>query len=140
MALSIFDDKERMPDEAALTRALGKARARWDRLCAFVRAEVPGIEELWSISGGAKAGWGFRLKDKKRVVLYLIPGERTFKAGIVLGAKATDAALASAIPDSIKDAIRAAPVYAEGRGFRIDVDSVATVAALETLIRVKLAK
>lgn len=48
----------------------------------------------WGFSG-KKWGWGLRLKQKKRAVVYLTPTNGHFWAGFALGQKAVDAAFDS---------------------------------------------
>ena len=88
---------------------------------------------------GKNYGWGFRLKDRKRAILYLTPCDDCFKASLVFGEKATKEALAGDISDGIKKIIESARVYAEGRGFRVEVTGPEIVADIKKLILIKLA-
>ncbi len=138
MSLSIFTDQTHTPDSADLANALGKTLAYWNEIREFVVTHYPVAFEEWNFSG-IKYGWGFRLKDKKRVVVYLLPCDGFFKASLVFGQKATDAALAADIAEETKQEIRSAKVYAEGRGVRIDVRSNAILRDILKLIEIKLA-
>ena len=57
---------------------------------------------------------------------------------MVFGVKATQEALNSNISGEIKKIIEAAPVYAEGRGFRIEVKGDQIISDIKTLIDIKL--
>ncbi len=106
----------------------------WQRIKLHAIESGPGTEE-WNYS---RSGWNCRIKGKKSVIVYLMPGNVHFKASFVLGAKATTDALNSNIAESIKKLISEAKVYAEGRGVRIEVTSNQIAANIETLIDIKL--
>ncbi len=131
---SIFLDKDTKPGNEELKAALGKLYRSWVRVVKYAIENGPGTEE-WHYS---KSGWNCRIKGKKSVIIYLMPGDRHFRASFVLGGKATTEALESNIPDDIKKLISEAKVYAEGRGVRIDVTSDKMTAHIETLINIKL--
>jgi len=137
MALSIFEDKTKAPGESELCEALGETYPVWDEIKSFVYNNYPTALEEWKHSG-KNYGWGFRLRDKKRVIIYLTPCEGHFKASLVLGSKATTQALSKNISNKIKTIIETAPVYAEGRGFRMDVKNADYLDDIKTLILIKL--
>lgn len=137
MALSIFEDKTKEPGENELKMALGGTYPVWSEIKNFVHINYNGAIEEWKHSG-KNYGWGFRLRDKKRVIIYLTPCEGYFKASLVLGAKATTQALSRNISNEIKTIIETAPVYAEGRGFRMDLKNTDYQDDIKTLILIKL--
>jgi len=138
METKAFMDKSKMPDDVALKLVLGELHTFWLQIKAYVLQQYPkGIED-WNFPG-AKYGWSFRIKDKKRAIVYLIPYENGFKAALVFGEKATQQAYQSTIPESVKEIIRTAPVYAEGRGFSLEVNNEADVLSVTKLIDIKLA-
>ena len=93
-----------------------------------------------------KYGCRFKIKDKKRVILYLIPRDKFFKAAFVVDLKATDNILKSNISEIIKSNIseiiktdiQKAKVYAEGRGIRIDVTDSSFTEDLKKMISIKI--
>jgi hypothetical protein len=93
--------------------------------------------EEWKYSG-KKFGWSFRINDKKRVIVYLLPREAYFKVAFVFGQKATDAIVNSTISDTIKHELLSAKAYAEGRGIRIDVRGAEVLEDIRNLIEIKL--
>jgi hypothetical protein len=137
MALSIFEDKSNQPDDSFLKDALGVTYELWSDIKKFVFQNFPATVEEWKHSG-KNYGWGFRLKDKKRVIVYLTPGNKSFLLSLVLGEKATKEALNSKISGEMKAAIETAPVYAEGRGFRIEIKNNKWIKDLKKLILIKL--
>jgi hypothetical protein len=131
-----FDNKAKTPDGKALTKGLGPSKALWDELVALVAAAYPPITEVW----GFYKSWSLRLKRKDRTILYLLPDEGGFRCAFVFGEKATDAARRAKLPKAVLKAIEEAPVYAEGRGFRLEVRTAKDVATMKTLAAIKMAR
>ncbi len=126
-----------MPDSAKLQKALGIKYYLWMDIRDYVFEKYPKAIEEWNYPG-AKYGWSFRIKDKKRAIVYLLPREQSFRVAMVFGEKATHQALESSIAASIKKEIEAAPVYVEGRGFRIEVANEQLLPDIKRLIDIKL--
>jgi hypothetical protein len=138
MALSVFEDKSIVPGNDDLSRELGDTYVLWNDIKSFVREHYPEVSEEWNHSG-KNYGWGFRLRDKKRVIVYLIPCSGYFKVGLVFGENATKEAMDSDISKEIRSIIESAKVYGEGRGFRIDVADHGIIDDIKKLIVIKLA-
>jgi len=137
MSLSIFDNKSQVPTEEMLAQTLQDSCLWWNQLRAFVIKHYPSAMEEWKHSG-KNYGWGFRLKDKKRAIIYLTPAYGYFLFSVVFGEKATQEALQSTISDELKEIISTAKVYAEGRGIRIEVKSANLIGDLQQMILIKL--
>lgn len=137
MALSIFAGKENKPEEQNLINTLGGMYDCWLEIKNFVIEKYPLAQQEWNFAG-KNYGWSFRLKDKKRVIIYLIPCDGFFKIALVFGDKATNKALNGNISESIKEEIRNAKVYAEGRGFRIDIKNESLINDIKYLVEIKL--
>jgi hypothetical protein len=137
MALSIFDDKTLPPTREALEAALGRAAGIWFALVANAQRSCGPLSEEWSFAGTAY-GWSFRLKQKKRVVVYMTPCRDCFLASFALGEKACAAARTAQLAPSILALIEKAPRYAEGRGVRIPVRRKSDLASVEKLVAIKL--
>jgi hypothetical protein len=67
-----------------------------------------------------------------------MPLSKYFKVSFVFGEKATKEALDSKLSDSIKEIIQSAKVYAEGRGFRIDIKNRKMMQDIKRLIDIKM--
>lgn len=134
---SVFTDKTHVPTEADLKQALGNTFELWQELAAFTKKTNPDAFDEWKMTS-EKFGWGFRINDKKRVIVYLLPRDGFFKAAFVFGQKAMDEICASTISETIVNELKAAKVYAEGRGIRIDVMDDAVMDDLKRLIEVKV--
>lgn len=137
MDKSIFTDKTKPPSEKDLAAALGKTLVLWNEIVSFVQAQYPAAINEWNFPG-EKYGWNFRVKDKKRAVIYLLPRANYFKAAFVFGQKAVDAVYNSAISEEIKKELAAAKVYAEGRGIRLDVKTKKATGDIKRLAAIKL--
>ncbi len=137
MDLSIFTDKTQPPCDSDLIAALGNTHSIWSEIKNYVLKKYPGAIELWNYPG-AKYGWSYRLKDKKRAIIYLLPRKDFFMVAFVFGQKAFEAIMKSDIHDNIKTDLSNARVYAEGRGIRIEVRNISTTADIMKLIDFKL--
>ena len=134
MALSAFVDMAHPPTRQQLVSILGKARAAWDAL--RTAPALAGLREEWGFTS-ASNGWGFRLRDEKRVIVYMTPQKGRFLASFALGEKAVLAARTAGLPAALLAAIDAAPRYAEGRGFRVEVRTVRDARAIAALAGIK---
>ena len=138
MALSAFDDKTREPGPEEVEAVLGSTAELWKLLISELGTRFDPLALDWRFSG-KKWGWGLRLKQKKRAVVYLTPTEGFFLAGFALGQKAVDAAFDNGLPRKVLDTIESAPKYAEGRGVRLEVHSTEDVDSVLLLAKIKMA-
>jgi len=138
MDTSIFTNKAETPDDSMLSEALGEMFKVWLEIRAYVFKVYPQAIQEWNLPG-QKYGWSFRIKDKKRAIIYMLPRDKFFLVAFVFGEKATIDALGSNISPEIKSIIETAKVYAEGRGFRIEVITEDIVGDIKKLIDIKLA-
>lgn len=138
LAASVFTDKTQTPAPAILKKALAGNYELWCEIKEYIIRRYPKAIEEWKYAGKS-FGWSCRLKDKKRVIIYLLPCDKYFTASFVFGAKATEQALETGISEKIKDIISSAKVYAEGRGFRIDVKDSKILKDVKKLVDIKLA-
>ena len=138
MALSVFDDKALPPDDSALATMLGRTSSLWTRLKRDLHANYDPLIEQWNYAGKAY-GWSLRLKQPKRVFVYLTPCRSHFLASFVLGDKACEAARASGLPTSVLTLLDQAPRHAEGRGFRLPVRTAGDANIARALAAIKAA-
>jgi hypothetical protein len=120
-----------------LCKALGDIFDVWMKMREYASSVYPKATEEWNFPG-RNYGWSFRIKDKKRAIIYMLPRDKYFLVEFVFGVKATNEALTSEIPHDIKTIIESAKVYAEGRGFRIEVRNESIMAEIKKLIDLKL--
>lgn len=138
MDKSIFTDKTVIPTDSDLANAIGPCYDLWQNIKEYVLLKYPKATAEWKYPGD-KYGWNFRLKDKKRAIIYLLPRDQYFKVAFVFGQKATDAVLASPVSEAIKAELAAARAYAEGRGITIDVKNSLVVSDVKELVAIKMA-
>ena len=130
-----FDDKALSPDDRALAKGLGPAKPLWDAFVRHIAAEFAPVTEAW----GFYKMWSLRLKRKRRTIVYLLPRVGHFLCAFVFGGQATEAARRAKLPKAVLKAIEDAPVYAEGRGFRLEVRTEADVETMKALAAIKMA-
>ena len=135
--ISIFTDKTIIPDKEKLMDALGSKAELWKKIEDFVFNSYPGGKAEWNFPG-KKYGWSYRIKDKKRAIIYFLPREGYFKVAFVFGQRAFDKIIDSDISDIIKDDLAGAKKFAEGRGIGIDVRDSDILADIFTLVGIKL--
>jgi hypothetical protein len=133
---SAFDDENEPPVPRTLAKALGGAFKPWSRLIAGLQDAHGPLAEQWHFAG-RKFGWSLRLREDKRVLVYLLPGRGSFRASFALGSKACKAAHEVGLPAPLLALIDAAPQYAEGRGVRITVRTMRDVAGVVQLAACK---
>ncbi len=130
-------DKNSIPDNKELESGLNSTHKIWKQIIKMVLNKYPnGIQE-WNYPG-KKYGWSYRIKDKKRAIIYLLPREKYFKVAFVFGDKALRKILESDISMSIKEDLLNPRKYAEGRGVSIDIIDNGLMGDIEKLVDIKL--
>lgn len=135
---SVFPDKAIVPTEQALKLKLCDTYFLWTQIHEFVFEKYPAGMAEWNFPG-KKYGWSYRIKDKKRAIIYFLPREGYFKVAFVFGQKAFDIIMDSSIAENIKQELRDARKYAEGRGIRIAVTNASIISDIKKLVDIKLA-
>jgi hypothetical protein len=122
-----------------LAKAMGKQYQLWKDIAQYVVEKYPKAFEEWKYFSIKNYGWSFRLKDKKRNIIYMGPRDGFFMAAFVFIDKCVDMVQESSLPQSIKDELQNAKKYPEGRGIRLEVRKKADIANIKTLVDIKLA-
>jgi hypothetical protein len=136
--ISIFQDKTILPTDNDLIEKLGSTYDLWMLIQNFVLSKYPNGLSEWNYPG-KKYGWSYRIKDKKRAIIYFLPRKNYFKVAFVFGQKATDIVMASDVFPGIKTELVQARKYAEGRGIRIAINNDLRIPDIKKLIEIKLA-
>jgi hypothetical protein len=134
---SVFSDPNQVPDELALKNALGETYKIWQKIFQFTLDLQGSAQSEWKYSG-KRFGWSFRVSDKKRVLIYLLPRAGFFRVAMVFGNKAYDYIQQSNISESIKLELAQAPVNAEGRGIRMEIRYNDKWSDIQSLIQIKI--
>ena len=138
MAISFFGDRSHPPGDDELKAALGRSAPAWKGLIAAIGKAYPPLVAEWGFTSKT-TGWGLRLKQVNRTVLYMTPCEGYYLASIVLGERAVALAKGSGLPAAILRTIDAAPRYAEGRGVRFEVRVLGDLGSIRALADIKMA-
>ena len=138
MDTSIFIDNTYKPEQKDLIAALGKTYNLWQDIINLVYLKYPNAVSDWNFPG-QKYGWSFKIKDKKRAIIYLLPRDKQFMVAFNFGQEAFKKIMASKISEEIKHSLESAKVYAEGRGIRIEVRNQKPLKDISQLIDIKLA-
>jgi hypothetical protein len=125
------DDKP--PSARQLAALLGGSHAAF---VALTRRRS-GVTSEWKRYSKA-APWTLKVSKGDRTLFYATPKPGAFEATVVLGTRATEAALGGRVSRNLHASIREARPYAEGRPVRIMVTDERDLAGVEELIAVKL--
>ncbi len=137
MALSVFDDKTKLPQQSELANALGPVCPLWEEIKHQLVSQFEQLTEEWVFSG-KNYGWALRLKHKKRAILYLTPCKNSCIAGFVLGEKAVLSILQSSLPQHIKNEVSQSQKYVKGRAFRMKIQSMEDVRVITQVAQIKM--
>lgn len=135
--ISIFPDKAVMPTENDLVERLEDSYYIWKQIHDFVLSKYTNGLMEWNYPG-KKYGWSYRIKDKKRAIIYFLPRDKYFKVAFVFGQKAYDTIMKSKIDEQIKNDLQNAKKYAEGRGVSIEVRDESVFSDIKQLTEIKL--
>ena len=123
----------RPPASSELRKILGGSHAAYEVL----KSMHEGSTCEWK-RYGKNAPWALKVSRGERTLFYVKPAAGSFEVTVVLGARATEAALAGRVSKSLHASIRSARAYAEGRPVRLVVRSEADLVVVEQLVAVKL--
>lgn len=135
--ISIFTDKKVQPANAHLRIALAETYEYWKEIITLTDKLFPENIKEWFVSG-AKYGWAFRIKDKKRALIYLLPRDSFFKVSFVFGQKASDEIFQSKVSEIIKTGLKSAKVYKEGRSITLEIKDGQLMTDIQKLIEIKI--
>jgi hypothetical protein len=121
------------PDARQLATRLGRSHAAFSALT----QRGSGVTTEWK-RYSKTAPWTLKVSRGDRTLFYATPQLGAFETTVVLGERATEAALSGRVSKSLHASIRAARPYAEGRPVRIMVRSEEDLPGVEELLAVKL--
>lgn len=138
METSVFMDLAKIPETDDLMIPLGNTYQFWNEIRDFVIEKYPAAIEEWHVAV-KKYGWDFRIKDKKRAIIYLSPRDGFFLVAMVFGQKATDQILDSDISSKTKEELMNSKVYMEGRVIRFEIRDNTFILDIKKLVEIKIA-
>lgn len=135
---SVFTDKDIVPNEIDLKLALSDTFIFWQQIENFTLLQCPSTKAGWYFSG-TKYGWGYRISDANRVLVYLLPRSGYFKVGLVFGKKALTVIHDSKVANNIKQELSTTKAFAEGTGIRLNITDTSLLSDILLLITIKAA-
>jgi hypothetical protein len=126
-------DVTRPPTTRELNALLGESYAAFKELTQRGSA----VTREWK-RYSKKSPWVLKVSQGDRTLFYATPKVGSFEATVVLGERATEAALNGRVSKKLHSSIRAAKTYVEGRLVRVVVTDQADLASVEQFVAVKL--
>jgi hypothetical protein len=120
------------PGPAELATLLGRSHEAFQ-----VLARRPGATSEWK-RYGKDTPWVLKVEEGERTLYYVTPKPDRFEVTVVLGKRATEAALSGRVRPELHAAIRSANPYVEGRPVRVMVGGMADLEGVAELVAVKL--
>ena len=114
----VLTDPDQFPSDEVIASHLGRRRALWDALFAFIHAEHPDCTERWRYYNDGKS-WLLNVSRKKKTVFWLSVISGTFRITAYFTDKATDAIRASALSDELKTQFETGQHYGKLRAITI---------------------
>ena len=137
MSSSVFTDRSTEPTPKELKEALGETAPFWSEIRHHLETEHGPLAEEWKFYS-AKSGWTMKTLRKKRNLFFLTPLDGCFRLGFVFGDRAVAAIEGSDVPDSIKEELRSAKRYTEGRVLALEVRTREDIGPVKTLVAIKV--
>lgn len=132
-AKPVPSEKAKPPTNHELTALLGESYA------AFLALTQRGSSVTCEWKRYSRTSpWVLKVSQGDRTLFYATPRAGAFEATVVLGKRATEAALNGQVSKKLHASIRSAKTYVEGRPVRVVVTNEADVPGVEQLVAVKL--
>ena len=137
MEPSVLTDRNQFPTDEVIVAHLGRRRALWEALFAFIRAEHPDCIAQWRYYNDGKS-WLLNLSRRKKTVFWLSVIRGSFRITAYFTDKASDAIRASALSPELKEPFLKALPAGKLRGITItfrkkrDVEDAKVLIALKT--------
>jgi hypothetical protein len=138
MEPSVLTDPKLLPSDEVIFSHLGRRRALWEALFAFIRTEHPDFEQRWRYYNDGKS-WLMNVSRKKKTVFWLSVFSGSFRITAYFTDKAREAIRASPLPAELKAQFLRKAGPAKLRGITITFRKKADVADAKALIALKAA-
>ena len=136
MSEIVFKDKGRPPDNDIVAVTLGSNYINFSDLKTHIFQHFAEIREEWKYYG-QKYGWQLKMFYKKRNLLFIIPAKSYFRVVFIFGNRAVEEIEKAEISPELKQRLRSARKYAEGRGLSIEVKDNTYLEDIKKLIEIK---
>jgi len=136
MEPSVLTDPKVFPSDEVVFSHLGRRRAIWEALFAFIHAEHPDFVAEWRYYNDGKS-WLLNVSRKKKTVFWLSLVGKTFRTTAYFTDKARDAVRASALPDELKEQFLGQSPIGKLRAITITFRTKRDVEAAKVLVALK---
>ncbi len=136
MATSVFDIKEIVPEEDDLEEVLKDSINLWNQLINYLEEEYGPITSEWKFYS-KKSGWSYRVSNKKRNLIFLIPNDEYFIATINMSLKVVQILLDIDLPEEIKNTIKTTKNYKEGKSVLINIKNEKDLKNIKTMLEIR---
>ena len=132
----VLTDKTQRPSDDVIFSHLGKRRALWEALFAFIHAEHPDCVAQWRYYVDGKS-WLMNVSRKKKTVFWLsiIPG--SFRITAYFTDKAADAIKASTLSEELKAQFVGGKRYGKLGGITVTFNKKSDLKDAKVLIALK---
>ena len=136
MEIRVLSDRDVFPSDEVVFSHLGRARALWQALFAFIHAEHPDFVAEWRYYNDGKS-WLLNVSRKKKTVFWLSLVGKTFRITGYFTDKARDAVRASALSDELKEQFLGQSPIGKLRAITITFRTKRDVEAAKVLVALK---
>jgi hypothetical protein len=137
MDARVLTDKNQFPADEVIFSHLGRRRALWDALFAFLRQEHPDCVARWRYYNDGKS-WLLNLSRKKKTVFWLSLAGSTFRVTAYFTDKARAAIRASGLSEELKKPFRSAIPPGKIKGITITFRKKRDVEDAKVLVALKM--
>ena len=137
MSENVFMEKELVPTADLLAKQIGKKLDYLIQIQEHVKDNYGEGKQEWKFYN-KKSGWIMKFLLKKRNLFFLVIKQGYFSITFVFGDRAVEAILKGDINEQIKNDLKNAKKYMEGRGITIDVHTDADVNTVLKLLDSKM--
>lgn len=137
MSESAFDNKSIVPNTKALEEVLGESSEYWNDFRKHIEEKFGPLTDDWKFYN-QKSGWILKVLKKKRNLFFMLPVENSLKITFVFGDRAVSVVEKSDLPEEIKNSLKEARKYMEGRGLQIEVKDLEDVMNINKLVEIKI--
>ena len=134
---NIFLEKEPVPTDELIKKAIGNPFQQLLELRKFIKENVGPTTEEWKYYG-KKYGYNLKTFLKRRNLFFIIFYEGHFRIGFVFGSRAESAIMESDVSEKSKKKLSEARKYGEGKGIAFDVFDAEPMEDIKKLILLKV--
>lgn len=133
----LFLDKSNEPTELDLKEVLSDTYNLWTDIKLTISSQYGSTISEWKFYT-KKTGWTLKTLLGKRNLFFFKPYNKYFTLTFVFGDKAVNAVEDSDVSENLKQTLREAKKYAEGRGISVEVKNKKNVKDVLKLLDIKI--